>query len=44
MYKTYSPIHSWRDKRYLRFYEIVDLIVDELQDARPEKGGKAVKR
>ena len=44
MDKTYSPIHSWRDKRYLRFYEIVDLIVDELQDARPEKGGKAVKR
>ena len=44
MDKTYSPIHSWRDKRYLRFYEIVDFIVDELQDARPEKGGKAVKR
>jgi len=44
MNKTYSPIHSWRDKRYLRFYEIADLIVDDLQNARPEKGGQAVKR
>ena len=36
--------HSWRDKRYRRFYEIVDSIIDELQDTRPEKEGKAVKR
>ena len=44
MDKPNSPTHSWRDKRYHRFYEIVDLIVNELQDVRPEKGGKAVKR
>ena len=23
---------SWRDKRYIRFYEVVDRLVDELQE------------
>ena len=44
MDNTNITTHSWRDKRYRRFYEVVDSIIDELQDARPEKGGKAVKR
>ena len=44
MDKNNCTTHSWRDKRYLRSYEIVDSIGDELQVARPEKGGKAVKR
>lgn len=32
--QTISPSlsRSWRDKRYLRFYEIVNLLVHELQE------------
>ena len=44
MDNTNITTHSWRDKRYRRFYEVVDSIIDELQDTRLEKGGKAVKR
>ena len=44
MDNTNIATHSWRDKRYRRFYEVVDKIIDELQDARPEKGRKAAKR
>ena len=44
MDNTSITTHSWRDKRYRRFYEVVDPIADELQDASPEKGGKAVKQ
>ena len=42
MDNTNITTHSWRDKRYRHFYEVVDSIIDELQDARPEKGGKAL--
>jgi len=31
---------SWRDKRYLRFYEVVDRLVDELQEHVWIKTGK----
>ena len=44
MDNTNITTHSGRDKRYRRFYEVVDPIIDDLKDARPDKGGKAVKR
>ena len=31
---------SWRDKRYIRFYEVVDRLVDELQEHVWIKTGK----
>jgi len=35
---------SWRDKRYHRFYEVVDRLVDELQDHVWAKAGKPKRR
>lgn len=29
---THSDHLSWRDKRYKKFYQIVDQLVDEIQD------------
>ena len=35
---------SWRDRKYHRFYEVVDQLVDELQDHVWVKKGKAKRR
>ena len=35
---------SWRDKRYLRFYEVVDCLVHELQNHVWAKSGKPKRR
>ena len=44
MDKSISITHSCRDKRYRRFYKLVDSMVDELPDASPERVDKAVKQ
>ena len=42
--QTNSLNLSWRDKRYHRFYEVVDRLVDELQEHVWAKTGKIKRR